>query len=415
MSFFEQEEISSNDEDKKTCDSKELLTGNMDLEFEQAESPMMSNDDDSGIVGHHSIVSTNSVGPEDDSKDVTMSLDQTEEANDASNMSIYLNDLESTIKEIDASTSVGSDTESGSSDDENDDSNHERKFQDGRELSAYEIQRLERIKRNQAYLSQLGLEDSMRGQQNIPKVKPRPKRNDIIPIPARTMLSRRSKIMPIAYTDSGEAIPTDALGESASGKTANLASGSDVEPMILTTENITSVLLDSGCDNADTDLKQSIEFTNSQLPDHNSGIDVLRTDSQNNLDIPKRKNKKEERMDVHVYKEMTRLKAHKNHVMKESERLVRIAEKEVKFWTKIYNKWRFKALRREQQLERERKLKEVEERKRLQMQQLFQKMANEKRVLGSTLGQLIHDIDNRMPEIVAATKEYDDKTEVSTK
>jgi hypothetical protein len=77
----------------------------------------------------------------------------------------------------------------------------------GRPLSAYEIMRLERIKRNQAYLAKLGLEADVKTGKSktllgdeAPK-KPRPKKKTEVQVLRRSSVSRRTKTKDIDYTE----------------------------------------------------------------------------------------------------------------------------------------------------------------------------------------------------------------------
>lgn len=105
-------------------------------------------------------------------------------------------------------------------DDENDDDNEEEEEDKvnkkvptdeyGRELSAYEIMRLERIRRNKAYLAQLGLEEEKKGVRNSiqkekeQKKKDKKKRDDEVFIERRKSMARKSKAKEVDY--SGDAL-----------------------------------------------------------------------------------------------------------------------------------------------------------------------------------------------------------------
>lgn len=96
---------------------------------------------------------------------------------------------------------------------ENSDSEEVQSLKDeyGRPLSAYEIMRLERIKRNQAYLAKLGLESDAtsgkkgtllsRHEEEMRKKKASRQRKSEIFVERRTSVGRRSKAKKVDYTD----------------------------------------------------------------------------------------------------------------------------------------------------------------------------------------------------------------------
>jgi len=103
-------------------------------------------------------------------------------------------------------------------------------------------------------------------------------------------------------------------------------------------------------------------------------------------------------MDKFIYKEFKRLEKHRTCVLREAEKNSRIAEKEVKFWTKMVD----------QAETRESKLRQQAYRMKGQS---FKDQ--EKALLGGiTARDLLRDVDNRMADLQAAAEKYDDELKV---
>ena len=175
----------------------------------------------------------------------------------------------------------GSSAESSSSDDE-DATNKSKEYftDDGRQLSEYEIQRLERIKRNREYLAKLGLAGKDGG--GVLGQKQRRKRSgkpNEVAVVRRSPISRRSKIKKVVTYAEPSASVRDLI-RVADGKA---------------------------------------------------------TDAP----IDKRKPKKSvnERQEAFIYLEFKRIQSFKNQLAKQANRNVRLAEKEVKYWHKLVGRW----------------------------------------------------------------------------
>jgi len=97
----------------------------------------------------------------------------------------------------------------------------------GRELSAYEIMRLERIRRNQAKLAQLGLENASRKmpmEERKKKVKKRASMNNTEScenVGRRLTMSRKSKIKEVNYSDEVKPLQTKKVIEKKVAKTGH--------------------------------------------------------------------------------------------------------------------------------------------------------------------------------------------------
>lgn len=103
----------------------------------------------------------------------------------------------------DEQDSRGSSSDEESSSDDDDKSKEEGKVaaattEDGHQLSAYELQRLERIRRNKEYLASLGLEKNKPWPQ---KPQPARKKRDSVKLARRSSLSRTTKAKPISYSE----------------------------------------------------------------------------------------------------------------------------------------------------------------------------------------------------------------------
>jgi hypothetical protein len=110
----------------------------------------------------------------------------------------------------------------------------------------------------------------------------------------------------------------------------------------------------------------------------------------------KKKRKTAERMEQFIYREFGRIKSGKNQSLKQAERNVRAAEKEVKYWGKLVTVW-------EKQQQRK-----LEAEKQKQEEELQRELLG-----GKSLKEFLQEIDSRMPEIQEAVKSYDDSLQVS--
>jgi len=197
-------------------------------------------------------------------------------------------------------------------------------------LSSYEKLRLERIKRNQAYLSQLGLEDATLKQP--PKRKKKRRKSEPLP-EGPTRSSGRSR-KSIDYTE-----PSSSVAKLVNGR------GVVLKP------------------------KRGRSLTQEAF---------------------------NKRMDRNIYHEFRRLKAHKGHSVKQANKLLKGAEKEVSFW------------------QRQKELWDKRNEKRLHRERIEQELQQERDSYGGlTLKQLLQEADSRMPELLSAMEQYDNYYQVS--
>jgi len=248
-----------------------------------------------------------------------------------------------------------------SSDEEEEDKSKEYVTEDGRKLSEYEIQRLERIKRNREYLAQLGLEGKDGGgvlgkkkKMDRPKKKP-----TAVPLAVRrSPISRRSKVKKVTYTEPSASV-RDLLR-----------------------------VADKKATNAPPDLN---------LPSpEKAALPVAPPKTP-----PEKKPKKpgiNERQELFVHLEFKSIQSSKRTSLLQAERNVRAAEKEVKYWHKLIQRW--ERLNQRQVDAQRQKQTEVKERSILG---------------GKSIKELLQDIDARMPEIQETIKEYDDCLQVRNK
>lgn len=105
--------------------------------------------------------------------------------------------------------------------------------------------------------------------------------------------------------------------------------------------------------------------------------------------------KTKERMEKFVYLEFKSIQAFKKKVLVQAERNVRNSNKEIKYWKKRATIWERRQKRKQEQ------------------RKTVAQFVQERRDLGGgTAKKLLQEIDNRMPEILAAVERYDDVFEV---
>jgi hypothetical protein len=256
-----------------------------------------------------------------------------------------LNDFEPTNRESDDDNNHNNNTESHTRTDHHNAkagaSETEPAGEDDRQLSAYERLRLERIRRNQQKLAQLGLEGRTSaaggwGPRSRPKKPKLLRKKADEPAQQRSSLSRRTKTEPKNYA----------------------------EPP----NSVSALLRKQGEEAAAAKKDQPLE---------------------------KKKTKDlSERMERFVHLEFKRIRGHKTLVHKQAKRDLRQAERELKYWKSIANK------------QKRREMRKAENR-----QSLKTKQEEERRLLGGTIKEVLQQIDARMPELVQAAAEYDDKYE----
>lgn len=210
---------------------------------------------------------------------------------------------------------------------------------DGRELSEYEIQRLERIHRNRQYLARLGLESTegrgLLGRGKKPSAQSK-KKSKAQPEPVQQRLSLRAK-KSIDYS----------------------------EPSV----SVASLLRQRDQEEKPVHVERKPQSGRKRRRDHS------------------------ERMEKFIYSEFQSLKGHKNQVLKQAERDVRWAEKEVKFWSQRAEKDEMREQRKQETI-------------------TFRE--EEKEQLGGfTMRELLRDAVDRADELAAAADRYDEEFEVS--
>jgi hypothetical protein len=237
------------------------------------------------------------------------------------------------------------DNESEDEDDTDDETGVPRKrvTEDGREMSEYEMLRLERIRRNQQKLAQLGLEGpgggGALGAKKAPKQKRQRRSSNEVAAPKRSSLSRESKGRITHYATS---LPS-------------------VRQML----------------QGDTHTKKP--------KDGNAN--------------PKKAKDASERMDRVLHNEFRRIRSQKTHSIRQAGRDNRAAAKEVKFWQHQTDLATRKELREQKREE----------------QNLHRRSEERDALGGMTTKHLLHVIDKRMPELVEAAEDYDEKYEAEAK
>lgn len=219
---------------------------------------------------------------------------------------------------------------------------------EGHRLSNYELQRLERIKRNRQYLEQLGLEG--KGKRGVISssldhpnpVKHKRTRNNAAPdVARRSSMSRQSKLKSVNYAE-----PTASVRALMKTGAQNKKKKSLVEAKINTEKKTAAATAEKA---------------------------------------------KNDRMDQIIYMEFNRIKREKNQLLKTASRNVRLAQKEVKYWTRLESVW------------------ERREERRLEHQRQQAAEAMQKACLGGkTTKELLKDLDDKMPTILQAMKNFDD-------
>ena len=210
-------------------------------------------------------------------------------------------------EEDEATEDSGSDhSESDDSDDSSSSEEESHKkiiTEDGREISEYEMLRLERIRRNKERLAALGLQGKAGGGVLGPRQPPKKKKKKTPPPhaagPRRSSLSRRSK-----------------------GKITHYA----------------------------TSLPSVREML--------KGETQVKRDPNQPTPKPKKTKDPTERMDKILHTEFRRLRSQKTHALRQAERDHRAAAKEVKFWTNYIEKDKRKEMRQQKRQENQGKEEE---------------------------------------------------------
>ena len=232
--------------------------------------------------------------------------------------------------------------------------------EDGRTLSEYEIQRLERIKRNRAYLAQLGLAGKDGGGvlgKKKKKERPRKAATDEKPVIRR--VSRRSRVKTVTYTEPSASV-RDLLR-----------------------------VADKKATNAPVDLK----LTSPEKAD--MGTQEVEPPKQPPPSNKPKKRSVNDRQEQFVYLEFLSIRSSKNQSLRQAKQNVRTAEKEVKYWHKLVQRWE----RRKQRQSEAQRQRQTEVRERAELG-------------GNSIKEVLQEIDSRMPEIAETVKRYDDLLQV---
>jgi hypothetical protein len=285
-----------------------------------------------------------------DAEEICAEPNEDSDALNDNNLQQNGSDDEESSKEDSPSIDASSDDDDDD-DEQQDDGEVKHVDEEGRPLSEYEIQRLERIRRNREYLAQLGLEGKdgggvLGGKKK--EVRPKSKKTEE-PIQKRHSLSRRSKVKK-SYTE-----PSSSVRD----------------------------LLE---DSTKSEAKKRGSINLASVPPSETG-----TEPEPN----KKKRKPDERMEKFIYDEFRRIKSEKTQTLALAERNVRAADKEVKYWKKLVDIEKRKAQR---QLEAER-----------QRQQEEQQRAT---LGGRSMKEMVQYIDSCLPKLQHAVKRYDDSLQV---
>ncbi|KAL7579034.1 hypothetical protein ACA910_019074 [Epithemia clementina (nom. ined.)] len=273
---------------------------------------------------------------------------------------------------------------------------------DGTGLSEYEKLRLERIKRNRQYLAQLGLEKTntmISQQQKQSKKRPR---STVAPLPPRrSSLSRRTKSEKINYALPSsiyfgvDAVNTKTNSSVGSSEQNNPKKNAIVEnaPKAPASTTEEGVAVKAG----EPVTTKPVTSTDEKESRPDSGDGGVAADSSTNDHNKEEKGRKslsaQERMDINVHREFIRIRASKRNALKLAKKCRSKAEKEVRYWTRVYEAHTRK-------MERIRKLKAEQEAKEQEMRALG----------GVTMRDLLQEIDRRMPlELHLAAIKYDNQ------
>jgi len=254
-----------------------------------------------------------------------------------------------------------SDGDEGSSSDDDEEakesSSSRRMTVDGRELSEYEILRLERIKRNQEYLANLGLQGKngagVLGGKKKPRAPTKKKRSEDEESARQVVKRPKRKRKEVDYSE-----PSNSVASLLRQHKAKEGGEGKKEPV--------------------------------------------------HRPIPKKKKDKApvNRMELFLYREFKAIQKHKTDVLRQAERDVRASEKQVSYWFKKAERIE---LRREKKERRELQKKELEARI-----AAFnaEEMQMERNLLGCTKRELLGQVDERMPELLSAAGRYEQEAKV---
>jgi hypothetical protein len=308
------------------------------------------------------------------------------------------NPLEVVVDDDAADDDDDDDDENNQNDDEDEDEDDENsnassskpetpiKAEDGRPLSEYEILRLERMKRNREYLSQLGLETNKDHDKNHPLKKQKPVRpkKEVVVI-RRSSISRRTKMQPIRYVEPKsirELLETANFGMGPKSSNNKDETKNGISSTTETTNLVPGpTIASSPSSSLPTDAAPSTTH-------HDYSTKAL----CNKLDIPyERKN----RMEIFIYKEFRRIRSYQRTILQKVERLHRNVEKELKYWSNQNDIY----IRKQQKKQQQQQLLIMQRNYAMMMQKQNQNKMNKK--------EIVQQMDRKMPHIIQAINKYD--------
>lgn len=192
----EVEDMSSSSMRADSQDDNEVTDMNENEDASQSDEEDVDEEDDAKMSTQNEI--------DDDEDDENESQDD-DEASDSDEEDQKM----PAMSENEKDSSDDSDSDQDDEEEENEESSQSEQPTDefGRPLSAYEIMRLERIKRNQSYLARLGLEKEGKTssllaphKEQMKKKKPKKKKETIV-LPRRSSVGRRTKAKAIDYKE----------------------------------------------------------------------------------------------------------------------------------------------------------------------------------------------------------------------
>jgi hypothetical protein len=228
--------------------------------------------------------------------------------------------------------------------------------EEGRPLSAYEILRLERIKRNREKLAQLGL-----GQEKVDQ--------GVLGGGAGADGDAK-KSKPARPRKSEEAVPQRARSSRASKKNLNYA-----EPSI----SVRALLKKAGeSDDEETRKPSGVK------PSKDTTAPVPAEDTTAPVPSERKRKWDQDRLPQDIYREFKRIRSYKRDLLIEAQRAVRSADKEIRYWTKRVDQYQKTFLRKKDE-------------------------TDEKLALGGiTSRELLQIVDVKAPEIQEAVRNYEE-------
>jgi hypothetical protein len=230
--------------------------------------------------------------------------------------------------------------------------------EEGRPLSDYEILRLERMKRNREKLAQLGLAQNHHDKDGVWGVG------------ATNSDAKKNKPARPRKSETTAALPLRAKSSRTSKKSVNYA-----EPSI----SVRTLLKKAEAKEDEGEVPEEEAITE-QEP---SAVNNPSEDAA--AQVPERKRKwDQERLPQDIYREFKRIRSYKRDLLIEAQRAARNADKEIRYWTKRVEKYQKTFLRKKNE-------------------------TDEKLALGGkTSRELLQILDEKMPEIQEAVRNYEE-------